>query len=654
MRINLANTPAFSKTYSVSFPRLAGGLNLRDLGYLIDNDESPYMKNLMWRNGLLQSRPGRKLVAQLQQTGGSTSAGGATLPGFSFNTAFSCYEGLFHGYAFFHINDSIWCLNMTGLDEDVTTVYTPLPCVESGQTVPVPESRGTFFRYQDYLFYKNSGGFFRIEYSATPGLDLPFACRDVVHIAEEVGNAPIIVINASPLNGSGTIYQPENRISALKTVWYTAQEGVVDYHLPAQYIDGVVLVKVDGVTLTAGSQYSVNNTQGVVHFNQAPNPGKPIANNTVQITYAKANPDAMRSVLQCKYAAVAGGDTNLCILLGGCDAQPNAVFWNSNDELAMQHYYFPITCYNLVGDTEDPVTGFGRQYNDTLVFKEHSTGKLAYNIESIDGRNSISFGYVGINAKIGCDLPWTIQLVENNVVFCNTYQGAHVVLSSSAAFENNIQCLSEKINSNESSSGADIGGLLSDIADSLSPVVGFDDGERYWLCTAQSVYVWDYSVSTYAKPSWFYWTDIDAIAFLLDDHKRAYSLTRSGGLCLFGPYLSDSGKGIEKVYQFPTLHFGTYERLKNVESILLTFRGDTAATVSVQYDTDYETRADTTPVVVWPGNDVQARRYVTVAKRKPACRHVRQFGLTLRNSTAGEDLALVSAQVFYRFTGEER
>ena len=73
--------------------------------------------------------------------------------------------------------------------------------------------------------------------------------------------------------------------------------------------------------------------------------------------------------MDCCYATVAGNGNNLCILLAGCPAQSNAVFWNSNDQYAMDPSYFPMTYYNLCGDSEEVVTGFGKQYDDLILFK---------------------------------------------------------------------------------------------------------------------------------------------------------------------------------------------------------------------------------------------------------------------------------------------
>ncbi len=267
-----------------------------------------------------------------------------------------------------------------------------------------------------------------------------------------------------------------------------------------------------------------------------------------------------------------------------------------------------------------------------------------------------AFGYARVNAKIGCDLPWTIQQVENNVVFCNSYLGACIVLSSSAAYENNIRELSQKIRDDGSASGTDINGLLRDIRESATDVLGFDDDDRYWLCANGKVYCWDYSVSTYAEPSWFYWTNINPAALFRDDQHNIYHMNSAGWIHAFLPINEDDGAAIDKIYQFPTLNFGAYVKLKDVEDLLIAVRSDVSSTVAIRYETDYESREDLTPVVVRPEASLVrvGRRAVVTARRRPKCRHVRQFGLTLSNNTAGEGLSLVSAQVFFRFTGNER
>ena len=606
---------AYTKTHRVEFPRLLGGLNLRELDYRLRADESPEMENLWWQDGVLQCRDGQVLLAEPSLGEGFCSSG---MP--------------YYGMLFFHIGDTLCMADPTEPDVTVTELI-------GG----VPQNRGSFFRYREDLFYKNRGGYFRIHWDGN---------RFSVSRVEDSAYIPVTVINADPGTGAGDLYQPENRLSAKKTVRYNAN-GSELYKLPAIQIDGIHAVTVNGVQLSSG--YSADLAAGTVTFEDAPAVTDPPTNNTVEITYEKADPASFSSVMDCCFAIPGGGDQNLCILMGGCPAQPNAVFWNGNNSLAMDPSYFPMLCYNLVGDTEDAVTGFGRQYNTLVVFKQHSIGKLTYSITELDGRDTISFSYGDINPHIGCDLPNTIALVENNLVFANSARGVHLLRSSSAAYENNVDCISGKI-------AGEFRGLLRDLRGADS-VCAFDDGMRYWICADGICYVWDYSISDSRDPSWFYFTEIPAVSFFQDGSHRLYHLDRAGRLTAFRRVFSDYDGPIRKVYRFPTQFFGSYERLKDVTDVMISVRSDTDTEVSIRYDTDYGSRTDPTPVLTYsfrflPRNldhrCLSTARYACVARRRPNCRHIRHFSMTLENANPGEDLAIVSTQVFYRYQGKER
>ena len=92
-------------------------------------------------------------------------------------------------------------------------------------------------------------------------------------------------------------------------------------------------------------------------------------------------------------------------------------------------------------------------------------------------------------------------------------------------------------------------------------------------------------------------------------------------------------------------------------------RSDTDSEVDIRYDSDFETRWDKTQIrsLSWrlaPRNlahrCLSRQRFAHVARRRPGCRHVRHFTMTLSNNTAGQDLALVSAQIFFKYQGKER
>lgn len=711
MKISMSSVPSQHATKMVDFPRLDGGLNLWEMDYRLNRNQSPEMKNLWWQDGVLQCRDGQSYLYGPSQEQLMTPLPEGVEPWVDLGVGYTCTSDLFWDHAFFHIGTKLYYMDPSAETPAMTELVDG-----------VPENRGTFFRYNDGLFYKNRGAFIKVKYD--PAKTPVFSASHV----EDNAYTPIIVMNASPSTGSGDTYQPENRLSPKKTVQYNAAEdqqmitkngdgstkvfdlgktaaadqltrvtdvyfgstlvntaiyttdvstgkvtfttappsdtiitfvakfGVVTYQLPVKEIDAVTEVKVNGEVKTESTDYAVDLTKGQVVFVKAPPVSDPPVNNTVEITYSKANEDALNAIMDCPYAIVYGGSQDVCIVLGGCEKQPNAFFWCGNDSVGMNESYWPMSFYNLAGDSEDGITGFGKQYGTLVIFKEKSLGKSAYSVEDVDDRDSISLTYTAINAKIGCDLPWTIQLIENNLVFCNTEGGVHIVRDSTSALENNIECLSRNVNGTDQRPG-----LLADVRASET-VTGFDDGNHYWVVANGHAYLWDYLLSAWKDPSWFYFTNIDGAAFFRTVDK-SYHLDANGRVTVFNRTFLDYWQAIEKVYQFPPQFFDSYDRLKDILYCIFTVRSDTDSVVRIRYDSDYERRYDLTDIrsYSWrlsPRNlafrCLSVQRFAHVARRSPCCRHIRHFSIRLENNEPAQDLAIISAQIYFRYLGRDR
>ena len=688
--VNLTRLPTPKSEYIVNFPELTGGLNLYDPDYRLKANESPDMLNMLWKNGTLCSRAGQAYTTPAPLGNG-----------------WCAYDDLYWGNAFLHINSSIYYAEPS--DNMQLVSLCDLSEMYSGY---IP-ARGTFLRYGDDLFYKAPGVFVRIHYNGSG-----FECSDVAAEAY----TPITYINADWRSGAGTAYQPENRLSANKTIWYNAAHKSETETLsgngetksftltkPFVYLTGVtvngatvgnwtvsgqtlifyaapaagennisvtgevpektyripvtgatiVAVTVDGQTL-AESEYSHDPGTGIVTLVTAAPVTQPLSSNTVRITYSKANPDALASIMDCPYAIVYGGDQNICMVVGGCKAQPNAFFWNGNN-VAMDVSYWPMEQYNLGGDTEEAVTGFGKQQGMLVVFKTRSIGKGTMQFTTLGDnaevpRKVIEIDYTAINSRTGCDLPWSIQLIENNLCFCNTEQGVHIVLDSSAAHENNVVGISRKINGDNGRYG-----LLSRIR-SADTVSSFDDNWRYWIIADGDVFCWDYTLSEYRNPSWFYLENIRA-ASLIRTAAKNYYLNYDGRVVVFDASYSDFGESYERRYQFATQFFGSYDRLKSVTRAIFSLRSDTDLDASITYKSDWESRDDLTDIqhVNWrlvPRNlrfrNLKANRFAITAIRAPRCIHVRHFAMILTCTSVGCDMPILSAQLFYKYEGRDR
>lgn len=687
--LGVSSLPDPPEERRITFEALSGGLNLFELDYRMDASQSPEMENLWWRDGLLSCRDGQEAVSAPLGKG------------------LCCAERLFWGHAVFHIGDGLYAARPGA------------PMTPQKLCGGLPEVRGTFIRYRDALLYKTRGAFKAIRWE-----DGTLTAADVEPYV------PVTVINCAPADGAGDLYQPENRLSPRKTLWYTAARtrrgvafeangaatefrfetedgepvaaveqvylgttlvpetdyavslgainvitfltapaagetvsavyavGVRTYHLPLTDVDGIVSVTVDGEATTA---YAADLAAGMLTFETAPPVQTPPVNNTVVITYEKANPAAEQSIMDCRYGCAYGGTGGAVLILAGSEAQPNAYFWNGS-HIAMDPGYFPLEYYNLAGDSLEPVTGFGLQAGYLMVFKSHAVGRCLLGTETIGDRAYLTLDYTPVNAAIGCDLPFTIRLVENNLVWCSTYGGVYRLEDTTAALENQVRCISGNINGCAGRPG------LLEAVKTADTVCALDDAERYWVAAGGAAYVWDYRLSTAAKPSWFYFTNIPAVSFFRGDRRdddgglaftgplRIYHLDRAGRISRFVRNFRDYGAGIPKVFRFPTQDFGGHLNCKTIRRVILSTRSDTDTVIDITYETDYGSRRDLTPVACFSWRlfprDLRrrmlaVRQFAHVAVRKPGCRHVRHFTMRLTNNEAGCDMSLVSAQIVF-------
>ena len=675
-------------------PALNGGLNLRDAEINLKDNESPEIVNLWWDEGGLRSRPGQAQAA--------TGWGSGSYIGRSFESNDIVYAAApFEEGVVAHIGASLYTWH--GAWPELRRVS------YSGNVgTTVPRNAGTFFRFGGVLYYKNVGGFYRLSYNAAHSyLISPLTLTRVADSAY----VPTVLVNADPSTGKGEPYQAPNRLSALKRVLYTPSAsqqtvvrtgnglqrgftlgvtaaenlrgvsavyvderqlrpalysvdlnsgsvifnaapdvdttltfaldmGALTYQLPDVNVGGVTEVTVDGLVMTPNSDYTADAAGGVVTFAQAP----PVSGeNTVSITYRKADNAAMNEILNCPYSADCGGGF---AVTGGAAARPNALYCSGPTESGPDASYWPA---DALAFASDAVTGFA----GPVVFQARRIDKLT---PSVSGQR-VTLKLSAVHDHIGCDLPRSIQTVGNSPAFANTYGGIYALRSPTSG-ENNVVCLSDKVNGSDARPG-----LLYDFrVAGAAPHCSLNDGKRYWLAVNGHTWIWDYSLSDYKSPVWFYFTGLSP---------RALSL-RDGVPCLFdaprvvrlGATFNDFGGPIRKVYQFPVRNFGNYERLKNVRSVRLSFRPDAPSEIELTYETDYETRADAVPLVIQGYDrlternleirDLSVPRHAATFRRKPKCKHVRHFSMRLENDKAGQDLAPQSAEIQIRYEGRDR
>lgn len=152
-------------------------------------------------------------------------------------------------------------------------------------------------------------------------------------------------------------------------------------------------------------------------------------------------------------AGLAGG-TRLFLCGNTDDNEKALVCWSGLNK----PLYFPENSYFYVGDTSESVTGFGKQSDMLVIFKENETWFTQYyqntNITAEDLINqnvvdiqasAVYFPLVQINPNIGCPYPDTVNLCRNRLVWLGSGGKVYSLVSSNQYSERSIYVVSDMI-----------------------------------------------------------------------------------------------------------------------------------------------------------------------------------------------------------------
>lgn len=667
-------------TRVVDISTLNGGLNLWELDYRLDMNQSPDLLNVYWQDGSLSSRPGQAYAYD------------ATMDEeHNYGNFYACYERPWQNYMIAHKGTKLYKIDpSTGAH---TSIYNGTLTASPG---------GNFFVFGDKLYYMSGHGEYLV-------INQSCVASDVVPYV------PIVIVNRKPNGSGGDTFQDENRLSPKKIIQFTTDGTAKEYHLPTGYtpMDSIAvtiemtspaaitykeLQVYDSMTAfpaagqpnifyydTAAQKYyqwvngayaqeatapdltktfGVNRTTGLITFHTAPQAALTQSPSNLSVTVSKGDADTQNSILKCTCVTVYGGDTQLAVVCGGTPKQPNAYFWSGSTLKGVDPTYFPFDYYNYAGaSAEEYITGFGKQQAMLVIFKERSIGKSYFSTVTINDTEHLKLPFTPVNERIGCNLPRSIKLIQNNLVFANTYGGVYVLMDTSAYGENTVRRISRNINGD----GVKAKGLLYDVRQVSSvAVTAFDDQQRYWLTVNGHAYLWDYSISGFNRNeeniSWFYFENIKARDWFSTIDTNFYG-SYDGSIVKFIERFNDFGEAIERRYTFATQNFGTYEVLKDVLKVIFSVRSDTDSAMTITYKTDYEIREDLTPIRAYgyrlvprdlTHRSLRPIAFAGTAVRQPRCFHIRHFAMTLTNNTINTDMSVVSAQILYRYNREDR
>ena len=606
----LLQTPKFNVSalhdFNIDLPG-SGGINLKDLEFELNPNQSPKMLNMIYRNGHLCKRYGQEQYQQFIETDMNDNI----------TQKYMIREINYFGGDVFVVNDK--GIYRGDIDNDALLDL---------NLEEVPAYNSKFFCFNRRIYYYTGGFryFDTVEVRAGGG---------TVHTwTQEEPYAPEICINRKPDGSYHDLIEEYNRMGAgFKNVFHGDGSSTL-YQLTDKNLDSrTPIVKVDEVQVT---DFTFDATKGTVTFTTAPVKGT----NNVEITAYKT---VEEEGFDPKYFIAYGGNNNSRMFYGGCG---DGKIYYSNP---LDATYVPINNYFQVGNDEEDVVGFGEQYDTLMVFKPREIYALDY---YIDNENKGAFQMKLVNGEIGCDAPKSIQLINNQLVWLSSTYGVCTLVSTAIEDERNVRILSRNIEG-----GYHYNGLMQE--KNLTKAVSVDFDNKYMLAVNGKVYIWDYLMTPYANTgkldqdakrlAWFIFDNIN-VDFFIKTKENLY-FAYENVINKMTNNLNDFGEPINAYYQTPYLQFGAVPYLKTVKNIYVQTLADNAVQIDMTYFTEESPNGEKEPEPIrvydklwhsfkWNTFGWQFTNIANTFRRKCSLKKIQMCSVLFENNETDKDMAI--------------
>lgn len=691
------------RSYDVTVPKLSGGVNTSESPHLINDNQLTDCLNMWWDKGALRSRPGLwtgedEIQGRYMRKSAGLSSNLVDMSLYVYPIANKYYINRYaryqsassastearvcifdeHGY-FDDFAGGIGSLSLMSPNiPDFTMLLIP---VNSSATNPLSQYGAIAFASTASMVYGVASGTFN---SLQDKIYIPTISRRGIPVTDTKNGTP-----------NGVIHEAKNMLTPKFKCQFTSNDEGIYYFLPFKDLDNseILIERVANNgqtyqhTIPAGSNESnFNNVKAVINRNAgyfyfANSSGvalklqeKGIENN-ITITASKTTPGAEETICKMTFGTWFGSGkgiiTGTRLVVSGNPDYPNLVYFSDvNNPL-----YFPEHNKFYVGGDSQKITGFGKQGDSLIIFKENEVYR-AYDVvtetkeeQILDGKpstNTTYFTITPIHATIGCDIPNTIQLCANRLVWANSNGKVYTLVSRNEYSEHTVREVSYNIESK----------LAEHDKDELLNASAADYNGRYYLLIGNKIYVMDYrngSFQYYASYindektqrniAWFIWDvgmegiewkrivgsntppvlcgvtgygeQTELINYVFS-HKAGYSdITPSGQL-----------EPVNCMFQTKVFDFSNPSVYKSVPEVYLGVgRETTEPTLRITYLTDkgeicdpYELQPTISPA------DSHTPEYIQIRKLTPRLNRILRFGIRVESDTA---MAVDSMEIKY-------
>lgn len=568
-----------------------GGLNTGLAPSQIQDNEACIMENFYISNGgKLTKRLGYKRVVAPIGVG-------------AINSMY-----VYNGRLIFAHNTSLW-----ELKSDYSTIK-----LYDG----VENTKITFFEMNDKLYIKDGKKY--LQYDGKEFID-------VLNIAY----VPTLFL-ACNKDGAGTEFEQWNLLGNKFKQKYSCDGTEKEYRLCFDKLTSIDKVILDNKELTLNIDYKSNLLQGIINFTTTPSKGT----DNLEIQATKIVEEYYKDrILKAKLYTIYGGSNDSKVLLAN-----GSVMYRSG---VLDPTYFPENFYQVVGNTDEDITGFAKQYDYCVIFKEKSIWQMRY--------ENGSYPVKPLNDSTGCINSQSIQLIENSPFYLDT-RGIYTIIQSNVRDERNVEMVSENVNF------ANVLGQIGLMQEQgLNEAVTADFDRKYMFCVNNKVYVFDY-----ANKCWYKWTNINARSFL-EWNNKLYWGDSTGAIYTFRDKedqraYDDLENPIKALWRSKMFDFGADERKKLVERLFFSMNASRRTSVKVAYYTQENEKINLseTPIIndLFDFRTIDFSRFAFTATtfprenmKKVKAKKISYFQVEILNDLPNDSLEIASLDVKYRLQG---
>lgn len=280
---------------------------------------------------------------------------------------------------------------------------------------------------------------------------------------------------------------------------------------------------------------------------------------------------------------------------GGTNSGGTRVFFTGNKDYP--GYYFhsellsplevKMLSYDILGNGSENVNCLAKQKSDLIAFCDRSVYRISYVFDSDTGPDFI---VSEISTRIGCDVPESVCLIDNRLVFADSSSGIHIIVSSEYTDELGIRSISANINGTGTSMG-----FKNETKENLKKCISIDFDRKYILvCPSGNAYIWDYGNSPYVpgdnplasekRLCWYFFDNIYENT-LFELSGRLYGTVDNGEAIEFVYFSEDEktdfGTDIPVVYNSCEFDMGNSFAKKVPTELYLTASGNNNANIAV-------------------------------------------------------------------------